>query len=256
MMKIICTILLVSLISLSLFTGCVLNSDNDSTNENKFANESINLSSETINSSESTESKETESISNEYNPIISEEKQVKPNRQVPFSEENKKNINLNIFLPDGWTLEERKSSDSVFEHNYPLDVSTNSVKDIYDENGKNIGAVGYSEYKEYEGAENYPEAIYASIHLSTQYSFETHRESVSYIPVRQTQSGINATVGVYYSPSTRETLGYEREQHFNKGIVSYNSDLLVFIAMDFDSEAISEELQKKIAQSITITSAE
>ena len=122
-----------------------------------------------------------------------------------------------------------------------------SVLDILQENGDTIGAIGYNLYEPYEGAEDDPRAIYSQIALGNGYHFDVRD---SHTVVRETTSGTTATADVYYSASFNN--GEEKQ---NRGIVSYNRDLSVYVAIEFDRERTTEEQVKRIAGSINIRSA-
>ncbi|MEG1926895.1 MAG: hypothetical protein RR415_14235, partial [Ruthenibacterium sp.] len=58
--------------------------------------------------------------------------------------------------------------------------------------------------------------------------------------------GITAVVDVMYSASIND--GKEKQ---NIGILSYNRDLLVYIAFEFESNALTSEQIDSIAKSVT-----
>lgn len=144
-------------------------------------------------------------------------------------------FNISITLPDGWTLKER--DDSAFNL-----LSVWSVLHIINNNSEIVGAIGYNTYELYEGAEDSPQAIYGQIALGNNYYFDVRD---SYEVVKETDSGKTAVLDVYYSANINN--GTEK---INKGIVSYDKDLLVYIAIELADEQILKDDYIIIAQSI------
>ena len=150
---------------------------------------------------------------------------------------------LSVQLPEKWSYKEREPGSNFDNHSAFIEVIW-SVLDIYNENGERVGAVGYNTYEEYEGAENDPRAIYSQIALGNNYHFDVRD---SYTVIKETDSGITATADVYYSASINNGI-----EMTNKGILSYNRNLLVYIAMEFESALITDEQITNIAQSILV----
>jgi len=149
-------------------------------------------------------------------------------------------FDLSLELPNDWTLKERVSPDW---NDVGIALSgVWSILDIYNADGNCVGAVGYNTYELYEGAEDVPAAIYNQIALGNNYYFDVRE---SYKIVNESDSGTTATVDVYYSASINN--GTEK---INQGIVSYNKDLLVYIAIELASEFVSDDEWLSIAKSI------
>ena len=151
---------------------------------------------------------------------------------------------LTIQLPEKWSYNERAPGAEA-DNRIALDAVF-SILDILNENGKHVGAVGYNSYEDYEGAEDDPRAIYAQIALGNDYHFDVRD---SYTIVCETTSGATATADVYYSA----TMNGSKEKN-NKGIVSYNRDFHVYIAMEFDCDLVTDEQVHDIAASILLGS--
>lgn len=172
------------------------------------------------------------------------------NIQFPFSQKDKTQFNSVIYdiepfevtlqLPDGWHMSERKDTDS-FNQNFAL-VGMWSVLDILDENNQAVGAMGYNIYEEYEGAQELPQAIYSQIALGNDYRFDVRN---SYEVVKEHSYGKTAITEVYYSQSINS--GNEK---INKGILSYNKELLVYVAMEFDQSKITQQQLESAAESL------
>jgi hypothetical protein len=185
-------------------------------------------------------------------PVTTEEKSESASITFPVSDKGKTELNTAVYeitpfnlvvtLPTGWSLVER---DLATE--FDTDVALQgvwSVLDIYDVNNERIGAVGYNTYEPIEGAEDVPQAIYGQIGLGNDYHFDIRD---SYAVVNESDSGVTATADVYYSASINK--GTEKT---NKGIVSYNKDLLAYIAIEFTGDMVTDEQVEKIANSIRL----
>lgn len=149
-------------------------------------------------------------------------------------------FNLSLEVPTGWTLQERKSLSEIGDKVWLSGVW--SILDILNEDGEFIGAIGYNIYELYEGAEDNPQAIYNQIALGNNYHFDVRE---SYEIVNETDSGKTALANVYYSANINN--GTEK---INKGIISYNKDFLVYIAIELADELVSKDEYITIAESI------
>jgi ABC-type phosphate transport system substrate-binding protein len=149
-------------------------------------------------------------------------------------------FDVRIQLPSGWSFGE-KGAGAEPGGLFPL-ISVWSVKDIFDEDDEIIGVMGFNTYEEYEGAEDDPRAIYGQIALGNGYHFDVRE---SYTVVREAEAGKTATADVYYSASINN--GKEKT---NRGIVSYDKDRLVYIAIEFDYDMVTAEQLESIARSI------
>ena len=63
----------------------------------------------------------------------------------------------------------------------------------------------------------------------------------------KTETRVTAVTDVYYSAAVNDG----KEKH-NKGIVSYNNDMLVYVAFEFDQDRITDEQLESMAKSIEI----
>lgn len=154
-------------------------------------------------------------------------------------------FDLSVDFPADWTMKERESATGNNADTVLGLAAVWSVHDIYDGAGEHIGAVGYNTYEEYEGAEDMPQAIYSQIALGNNYKFDVRD---SYIVIAEAESGLTATCDIDYGASINN--GTEKK---NKGIVSYNRDLLVYVAFEFISDQITDEQTENIAKSIELT---
>ncbi len=157
-----------------------------------------------------------------------------------------------IVLPDGWTISEKGEGDTKF----PISGAWSSMG-IYTDDGTYAGAIAYNIYEEYEGVEEWPQAIYNQIDLGNGYHFEAHSE-YGYSPVTQTESGVTAVTKVYISKQVSAQWGYGdgSTEIYTHGILSYNKDFHVYIACEFDPALVSNQELAEIAGSIVIRKAQ
>ena len=177
------------------------------------------------------------------------------NITFPVSDKGKTEFNTAIYetepftvsvnLPNGWTFgEDERENPGVFNENLAL-LGVWSIVNIYNGNNECAGAIGYNIYEQYEGAEDDPRAIYSQIALGNNYHFDVRD---SYAVVVETDYGTTAITVVYYSANINSG-----EEINNRGIVSYNKDLLVYIAIEFAYDMITDEQLENIARSIILS---
>lgn len=146
---------------------------------------------------------------------------------------------LDFDLPQGWSLDEHQDG---LEHSM---MPAYTLVGLSNESGKMIGAIGYNIYDEYEGAEDDPRTIYNQIALGNDYHFDVRD---AYEIVNEVPSGATALTTVYYSASVND--GVEKENH---GIVSYNREYQVYIAIELSQEDTTVEQARLVAQSIILS---
>lgn len=156
-----------------------------------------------------------------------------------------------ITLPEAWTIRPMKDNPNG---KYVILGLWNHLG-IYNEQGKLVGSIGYNKYKEYEGAEEAPQAIYCGIAIGNHYMFDAYN---AYQKVMKTDGGYTATTKVYISRIMAEQLGYEGDydEIQNLGILSYDKNMLVYVAVELDSTALGEDELLEIARSITLSPTE
>lgn len=145
---------------------------------------------------------------------------------------------LNIALPDGWSVSEQADKDyglmSCFSKNY-----------IYDKNGECVGAVGYNVVPSDLAEDSLiPIAIYNQIALGNDYCFDVKEK---YDVVSSSEKVETALTDVYYSPAIT---GGSQERK-NKGIVSYDLTQGVYVAVEFEGDALSDQQYSHIANSLS-----
>lgn len=151
--------------------------------------------------------------------------------EAPFS--------VSLTLPDGWSVKKQEAVEDKFKL-----LPVFSKYNILNEDKVLVGVAGYNKYEVYEGAENEPAAIYNQIALGNDYHFDVRD---TYKVINETETGVAAVTDVYYSAAVND--GKEKR---NKGIVSYNKDMLVYVTFEFDQDRITDEQLESVAKSIEI----
>ncbi|MFV0496870.1 MAG: hypothetical protein ACK5L0_01695 [Candidatus Fimivivens sp.] len=211
------------------FNGCNLASNGSSLEQNSSISMPVNESSQLANpNNEKDEKSSTISLVfpngapqiNENNAAIFE--------TAPFE--------VTFSLPDGWTLGGQENTDA-----FNL-MAVFSKTEIVNQEGAVVGAIGFNIYEQYEGAEDDPKAIYNQIALGNDYKFNVRDE---YNIVNENPTGNTAMTKVEYAASINE--GSDKT---NIGIVSYNRDKHVYIAIELLSDIVNTEQAEFIAKSI------
>ena len=141
-----------------------------------------------------------------------------------------------LSLPEGWRLDYESAEEA-----YDL-LPMFSKTAIMNQNGEIAGVMGFNVYEPYEGAETDPRAIYSQIALGNDYKFNVRD---AYDVVGETATGTTAVTKVEYAASINKG-----EEKTNMGIVSYNSDKRVYIALELSHEMLDNEQVELIAKSI------
>ena len=148
-------------------------------------------------------------------------------------------FSVSLTLPNGWSVKKQE----VVEDKFKL-LPVFSKYNILNEDKVLVGVAGYNKYEVYEGAENEPAAIYNQIALGNDYHFDVRD---TYKVINETETGVTAVTDVYYSAAVND--GKEKR---NKGTVSYNKDMLVYVVFEFDQDRITDEQLESVAKSIEI----
>ncbi|MCL1822905.1 MAG: hypothetical protein FWG44_01760 [Oscillospiraceae bacterium] len=168
-------------------------------------------------------------------------------------------FNLTFDLPKEWSTketileldEERFIVGGIF-----------SVVDIYNQDGHLVGYVGYNIYSEEEAEVGFPYAIYSQISLANHYRFDAREE---YTIVKETDSFITAVTNVIISANFLKNSNADIDKlisegkiiegeygYYTKGILSHNTKQHVYIAMEFENNALNEEQFNRVAKSIIL----
>ena len=146
---------------------------------------------------------------------------------------------LEVALPDGWSVSDQANDAyglmSCFSRNY-----------IYDKSGECVGAVGYNVVpSDLDEDSLIPIAIYSQIALGNDYCFDVKE---NYDVISSSDKVETALTDVYYSPVI--TGGSEEKK--NKGIVSYDLTHGVYVAIEFEDDALSDDAYSYIANSLSL----
>ena len=171
-----------------------------------------------------------------------------PNQIIfPAHEMDKTEYNAYIFdtpkftagfdLPSGWTTGipaegEKRFSDLLW-----------SPVNIYSENGELTGTTAFNTFVIYDDTteENFHRMVYNQLMLGSVINWEEE-----YVPVKTDSNGEIAVVRI-------RDLDLETEEPiFYPAILAYDLDLLVYIGIQFDVDAVTEQQLFDIAESITL----
>ena len=167
----------------------------------------------------------------------------------PMDDTEKTEYNADIFeiepfsvsfeLPDGWSVGEYDPQAETY-----LYSGVWSRAGIYNADEQCIGAIGYNTFVWDETAEEEPMATYNQVALGNDYQFNVKN---TYTVVADSSTGETALVDVYHSPVLDEA---SAEEKINLGILSYNREKEVYIALELDSASVSKDEATSIATSI------
>ena len=165
-------------------------------------------------------------------------------------------LEVSLTLPEGWSAQMRAPLEPSQRPKY-LTLGPVLAAGIYNEEGAEVGTIGAETYTETEGAEDLPLAIYSNLTLANHYNFSARppEQDGSYQPVKETETGETALTQVYCSPMMAQEVGYGEAERYNKGILSYDRELLAYVAVDLDADLVSDEQAEQIAQSIVLSPA-
>ncbi len=165
-------------------------------------------------------------------------------------------LEVSLTLPEGWSAQMRAPLEPSQRPKY-LTLGPALAAGIYNEEGAEVGAIGAETYTETEGAEDLPQAIYSNLTLANHYNFSARppEQDGFYQPVKETETGETALTQVYYSPMMAQEVGYGEAERYNKGILSYDRELLAYVAVDLDADLVSDEQAEQIAQSLVLSPA-
>ena len=143
-------------------------------------------------------------------------------------------FSVTLNLPEGWNLDKLETDNE----GYP------PIASLCDENGAAIGLVQFNTYipdNELSSEENYYRYVYNQLMLGSFVSWDC-----DYTPVKEGEDFCNATCMVMTDKHDGGEIQY------NKGILAYNESLGVYTSIYFSAD-VTDEMQKSVAQSITIS---
>lgn len=151
-------------------------------------------------------------------------------------------FSVSFDLPEGWTVRAREPDAGQDVHEPLALASVTSIYDLYDAQGGLAGAVGYSPYEPYEGERDAPAVVYAAIRMGSVYRFDTDE---SYEVVKETDVGANAVMDVILQEG-----GAGGSATLNRGVLAYDRDRAVFVALELDAGRVTAQQQRDIAASV------
>ena len=153
-------------------------------------------------------------------------------------------------VPENWGVKKRDIKDGEYPQFLTLDESFMEVYDIFDENHNNWGAIGVEGYTENAAAEDKPMAVYGSVALPNMYKFILDEEN--YNIVKNNETGETAITSVYHSPSLVHNNGSSGDAVYGDGILSYNKECLIFVAVEYKEGLFNDDVLRILADGIQI----
>ena len=153
---------------------------------------------------------------------------------------------LHISLPNGWSTalplqEERGESPAGFTPVYLMENDT--IKAV----------VSFNTFELYEDeipSEDFYKTVYAPLRLGSLYRWD------DYTPVVSSQSTETALATVYYKEEIQGQSAAAWPESTVPGILFYDKDRLIYLAIQFTDDSLSLEQLRPIAQSIQVTNAQ
>lgn len=174
----------------------------------------------------------------------------------PASEAEKTEDNAEIFeiepftvtfvIPENWELKLPEDGEKTYAW------SLWSPVNIY-QDGVCIGSIAYNTFTVYPEADGAYRSVYNQIMLSPHVTWDN-----DYTPIITTEAGEIATCEVRYDATgysaafPGETALAESETVYNKGVLAYNTEKLVYIGIQIEANAVSAEEFNTIAESIQL----
>lgn len=145
-------------------------------------------------------------------------------------------------LPQGWSIK----SGAPLDGRYAA-AGAWTVLEIYDDSGHKVGGMGYNLFDDGAEQEENPMAIYNQVALANHYAFLCREPD--YQLWAETEQGKTALTTVYLSQMMSETLGFGSQERKHYGILSYDRDRNVYVAVELDSSVERSQVQE-IAESL------
>lgn len=174
----------------------------------------------------------------------------------PASETEKTEDNAEIFeidpfdvtliIPENWELRLPEEGEKTYAW------SLWSPINIY-QDGVCVGSIAYNTFTVYPEADGAYRSVYNQIMLSGHTTWDN-----DYTVIRTTDVGEVATCEVSYDVTgysaafPNETPLADGEMVYNKGVLAYNTEKLVYIGIQIEAEVVSDEALVLIAESIQI----
>lgn len=153
---------------------------------------------------------------------------------LTYREADGNTFQLQLELPEDWEL----------RLILPNETTLYAPVAIY-RGDEQIGTISYCDFELYEGttAENFYRSVYNQLMLGSMVNWDNE-----YTPVTQTETTCTATVQIYHREGDASG-----EVWYNPGILSYNTELLRYVAISINEGAASDSQIQEIARSLTLT---
>ena len=153
---------------------------------------------------------------------------------LTYREADGNTFQLQLELPEDWEL----------RLILPNETTLYAPVAIY-RGDEQIGTISYCDFELYEGttAENFYRSVYNQLMLGSMVNWDNE-----YTPVTQTETTCTATVQIYHREGDASG-----EVWYNPGILSYNTELLRYVAISINGGAASDSQIQEIARSLTLT---
>lgn len=156
---------------------------------------------------------------------------------------------LEICLPEGWNIQEAAVMSQSGQESFPSVDGIFSVQCLLNEAGKPTGSVGYSLAPIVEETNRDPMALFAGITLA-QHRFDCKE---TFTPIVETERQLVALADVIYSYSVNEQ-SETGDIVRNCGILLRDETVGVYIAIEIQAGALTEEQLMFIATSLSLSS--
>lgn len=152
---------------------------------------------------------------------------------------------VNLYLPAGWTVREAASMRQEGEETYPVVAGLFSVQCILDETGRPVGSLGYNLAPVYEEKTDDPMALFAGITMA-KHGFDV---ADTFVPVTEGGGLLVAMTDVVQDHSPNEG----GEAVYDRGILLRDERFGVYVAIELDSGALTEQQTLDIAVRLSLS---
>ena len=148
---------------------------------------------------------------------------------------------LTFSIPKDWILKSPQEEDNIL-----LASILWSPVNIY-KNDEVIGTVTYNTF------EKYPDGNYVAIYNELMLGNVIYWDREEYTPVIESPTACTATCKVVFKIQEPGKSMAEIEEQYNKGILSYDENLLVYVAIELIDDCVTDEEWLNITKSIKLS---
>lgn len=155
---------------------------------------------------------------------------------------------LSLYLPEGWSIQERAARQQAGESIYQAVDGIFSVQCILDEAGTPVGSIGYTLAPQYEeeAAMQDPMALFAGITLAEHY-FDCKD---SFREVNRTEGGLLTGLADVVDRSDTAEDGKELS---GNGLLARDEQIGVYVAVEFALDELDEEQLLDVAENLRLS---